>query len=96
MPTALEQKVIKIQEKLNTFIKQHHVLAKENASLRQQLSAAEQAAIASKKEAEKAKEQLDITKYHQTEMLPEEKREFEKKINTYIKEIDKCISLLSS
>jgi hypothetical protein len=44
---------------------------------------------------ERLRQQVDILKYSNVAMNESEKKDFEKRINTYLKEIDKCIVMLS-
>ena len=41
------------------------------------------------------KQQLEILKYNSGDMHDADKKQFEKRINGYIKEIDRCIAILS-
>ena len=95
MSQALEDKITQIQEKLQRLIKQHTALSKENQSLRLALAEAKEQSAQAQQTAEALRHQLDARKYSQALMDPEERKNFEKKLNGYIKEIDKCIALLS-
>lgn len=95
MSEVLENKIKDIQEKLQLLLKQHAALKKENQQLKDALAEARQQVTEASKLAESLQHQLDARKYNQALMDPEEKKAFEKKINGYIKEIDKCIALLS-
>lgn len=95
MTEQIENKIKQIQEKLALLAKQNASLAKENSVLKESLQEAKQSAEQAGKNAELLQHQLDARKYSQAMMSPEEKKAFEKKINGYIKEIDKCIALLS-
>lgn len=75
--------------------KQNAMLNRENQSLKNAVAAAKTTAATAAASAEALQHQLDARKYSQALMEPEEKKAFEKKINGYIKEIDKCIALLS-
>jgi len=95
MTEQIENKLKQIQEKLVLLAKQNASLIKENNSLKESLQDAKQLAEKAGKDAELIQHQLDARKYSQAMMSQEEKKAFEKKINGYIKEIDKCIALLS-
>ena len=41
------------------------------------------------------KQQIAVLKYSNGDMSEADKKEFEKKINLYVKEIDRCIVMLS-
>ncbi|MFT4094030.1 MAG: hypothetical protein QM640_10350 [Niabella sp.] len=95
MSQAIEGKIKQIQEKLQSLVRQNAVIRKENEVLKGSLTEARQQAAIAAEAAEALQHQLDARKYSQALMEPEEKKAFEKKINGYIKEIDKCIALLS-
>ncbi|GAB3011361.1 hypothetical protein GCM10027051_12110 [Niabella terrae] len=95
MSQVLEEKIKSIQDKLQLLIRRHAAIVKENQSLRNALDEAKQQTLAAAGAAEALQHQLDAKKYSQNGMEPGEKKAFEKKINGYIKEIDKCIALLS-
>lgn len=94
MSQAIEEKVKVIQDKLQLLVKEKNLLQKENLSLKAMLEDAKQQAIQASNATEALQHQLDAKRYGQALMPPEEKKAFEKKINGYIKEIDKCIALL--
>jgi len=95
MSQALETKIKQVQEKLQLLVKQNAAVRKENQSLKEALAEARKQFNEAADVAEALQHQLDAKKYSQAQMEPEEKKAFEKKINGYIKEIDKCIALLS-
>ncbi|WP_346236391.1 hypothetical protein ABDK00_015710 [Niabella insulamsoli] len=95
MSQALEDKIKAIQEKLQLLAKQYATIQKENASLKNALAEAKAQAAAAAQSADKLQHQLDAKKYSGALMDASEKKAFEKKINGYIKEIDKCIALLN-
>jgi len=45
-------------------------------------------------ESQKWQQQIEILKFSQEQMSETEKKAFEKRLNQYVKEIDRCISLL--
>ena len=91
----LEIQLKRIQDKLQLLLKEHTTLQKENSQLRQQVESAEKQASLQMKYAEELKQQVSILKYSAGEMNDAEKKDFEKRINGYLKEIDRCITLLS-
>ncbi|GAB3425252.1 hypothetical protein GCM10027516_27220 [Niabella aquatica] len=95
MSQVIEDKIKQVQEKLQLLIKQNAAVVKENQLLKEALTEARQQARSAGQTAEALQHQLDAKKYSQALMDPGEKKAFEKKINGYIKEIDKCIALLS-
>jgi len=84
----------RIQEKVQLLLRQQQSLQKENAKLRQDLQQARDMASHHETNLEELKQRVDILRFSTGEMDTTEKREFEKRINAYIKEIDRCIALL--
>lgn len=90
-----EIKLKGIQEKLQQLLRLFTSVQKENARLRDELIELKDQASAQQKNVESLKQQLDIMKMNTGTMNEADKKEFEKKINNYLKEIDRCITLLS-
>lgn len=95
MTQEIEQILKNIQEKLVDLSKKNAVLRKENQSLKEALIEAKQIAENATGNAEMLQHQLDARKYSKDMMNAEEKKAFEKKMGDYVKEIDRCIALLS-
>ncbi|NOT51892.1 MAG: hypothetical protein HOP10_11530 [Chitinophagaceae bacterium] len=89
-----EQHLKRIQDKLQQLLKQYAIMQKENVRLKDELDSAQQKMSAQQKNAEELKQQVSVLKLGTGEMNEADKKEFEKKINTYLKEIDKCIAML--
>lgn len=92
---TVDQQFTSINEKLQRLLRQHLRIRKENELLRQQLN--EQ-----KKENEQLQGQLvemqntvTLMKLAAGNLNDKEKKDFEKQINRFVKEIDKCIAYLS-
>ncbi|MFM2145961.1 MAG: hypothetical protein RL732_797 [Bacteroidota bacterium] len=91
----MEQELQRIQEKLQKLIQQHQTLKKDNDRL-----LAENADLK-----ENAKKQLELTialerqleasKVNAVIKDPASKKEMEKKLSQYIREIDRCIAILA-
>lgn len=95
MNTA-EQHLKRIQDKLQQLLKNYAAMQKENATLKEELTDAQQKASAQQKVTDELKQQVSILKLSSGEMDEAEKKEFEKRINGYLKEIDRCIALLEN
>lgn len=95
MVNTLEENIERINKKFQQLLKQYQLLQKENvqqAGLIQQLNTAAQA------DAEKInalQQQAMILKAAAVQMDETDKKAFEKTISQYLKQIDKCINLLS-
>jgi CHASE3 domain sensor protein len=91
----LELNIKRINDKLVKLLKRYQLLLKDNerqsnliATLRQEKESNAQTIAA-------LQQQADILKASTGQMSADDKKGFEKNINQYIKEIDKCIGLLS-
>lgn len=93
---ASEQHIKRIQDKLQQLLRHYAALQKENKQLKEELDIAQQKISAQQKIADELKQQISILKLSNGEMNETEKKEFEKRINTYLKEIDRCIAMLES
>jgi len=89
-----EQHLKRIQDKLQQLLKQHTALQKENTRLKEELGEAQQKISTQQKSADELKQQVSILKVSAGDMSEADKKEFEKRINGYLKEIDRCIALL--
>jgi len=85
----------RIQEKLQQLIKQHHELQKENNQLKKDLERSTKQSLHHQQTIETLKQQVEVLKISSGNWDEHDKKEFEKRINHYIKEIDKCIALFS-
>jgi chromosome segregation ATPase len=93
--STTEQHLKRIQDKVQQLLKQHAAIQKENSKLKEELDVAKEKLSAQQKGAEDLKQQVSVLKLGAGEMSEDDKKEFEKKINGYLKEIDRCIALLS-
>ena len=94
--SRLNEDISRINEKLQLLLKQYHILQKENDRLKQEL---EQKKAGEKEMKEKTawlQQQVEIAKVSSGQAGQEIKSDLEKRINTYIKEIDQCIALLAN
>jgi hypothetical protein len=92
---ATEQHLKRIQDKLQQLLKNHAAVQKENHRLKQELEKDHKEAKEQQKKIDDLKQQVDILRLNAGEMSDIDKKEFEKRINSYLKEIDRCIVLLS-
>jgi chromosome segregation ATPase len=94
--TESEQHLKRIQDKLQLLLKHHANLQKENLALKNDMNLLKNQAGEYYATTEKLRQQVDILKYtNGAEMDEEEKKQFEKRINGYVREIDRCIAMLS-
>lgn len=90
-----EVQLKRIQTKLQQLLKNHSALQKENEGLKDELARAQQELAATGENLYTLKQQVEVLKYSNGDMDDSDKKEFEKKINLYVKEIDRCIVMLS-
>lgn len=94
--SRLNEDISRINEKLQLLLKNYHALQKENDRLKHDL---EQKKVVEKEMREKAawlQQQVEIAKVASGQAGQEIKSDLEKRINTYIREIDQCIALLAN
>ena len=85
----------RIQEKLQQLIKQHYELQKENSQLKKELERSAKQFSTHQQTIETLRQQVEVLKISSGNWDEQDKKEFEKRINHYIREIDKCIALFS-
>jgi phage host-nuclease inhibitor protein Gam len=86
----------RIQEKLQVLLKQQSLLEKENTQLKADLAASKEQEAGFVERIGKLQQEVDILKLAAGDMSEADKKAFEKRINTYVKEIDRCIAVLSA
>ena len=93
--SEIEDHIKRVSNKLQQLLKQYLFLQKENERLKESVK---ELKIAKEQETEqigRLQQQVSILKTSIGQMTESDKKIFEKQINQYIKEIDKCIGLLS-
>jgi chromosome segregation ATPase len=93
--TDLDVHIKRIQEKLERLLKQYNDLQKENNVLKKEIERSSRQATVNQQTIETLKQQVEVLKISSGNWDENDKKEFEKRINHYIKEIDRCIALLS-
>lgn len=89
-----EQHLKRIQEKLQQLLKQHAAVQKENNRLKEELQESRGKNLQQQQYMDELKQQASVLKMNAGEMSGADKKELEKRINSYLKEIDRCIALL--
>jgi acetolactate synthase small subunit len=92
--STTEQHLKRIQDKLHQLVKDFTTVQKENSRLKEELVIAQQKVSAQQKNADELKQQISILKVSAGDMSEADKKEFEKRISGYLKEIDRCIALM--
>ncbi len=91
----IDENIKRINNKLQQLLKQLQVLQKENEKLNSTLLALNENQEKDKLYILQLQQQVGILKSAAGQMTEEDKKSFEKNINQYLREIDKCIGLLS-
>ena len=91
----LELKIKTIQAKLQQLLKDYSGLQRENQRLEKEVAAANELRIQQQLQIDGLKQQVEVTKISSGNWNEKDKKEFEKRISSYVKEIDRCIVLLS-
>ena len=91
----LEIQLKRIQEKLQQVLKLQATLQNENQRLKRELEKSTNYSLAQQQTLDDLKQQVEVLKITSGDWDEKDKKEFEKRINGYIKEIDRCIALLS-
>jgi len=91
----LEIKIKTIHGKLQQLVKEYTSLQKENQRLEKELAKSNEQSIQQQIKLDTLKQQVEVTKISSGNWNEKDKKDFEKRISSYVKEIDRCIVLLS-
>ncbi|MFM2138219.1 MAG: hypothetical protein RJA57_526 [Bacteroidota bacterium] len=89
-----EAQLKRIQDKLQQLLRKHALLLKDHQRLTEALQASRNKQDQQQAAMEVLQEQVSILKAAAGELNERERKEFEKRITGYLKEIDRCIALL--
>ena len=92
---GVELQIKRIQEKLQQLLRQRESLIKENSKLKEDIRQLQQAHNNHSDRVEQLQQQVEILRTTKGEMSDAEKKVLEKRLGQYIREIDRCIALLS-
>lgn len=91
----LEENIKRINSKLQLLLKKHSTLQKDNERLTKELLQAKERNETAATKIDELQQQVSILKAAAADLPDADKKEFEKRINQYIKEIDKCIAFIA-
>lgn len=91
----LEQNIKRINDKLQQLLKHYQLLQKENQRQSALIATLHQTKEKDKEQITALQEKVTILKAATGNMNEADKKAFEKNISRYIREIDKCIGILS-
>jgi regulator of replication initiation timing len=92
---TVDQQFTALAEKVQQLVQRHQRLQRENEKLKEDLEQARKREAAMRARGEELLQQVAILKMAAGEMSEGDKKTFERKLNQYIKEIDKAIAYLS-
>ena len=92
----LDLQIKNIQDKLQLLLKQQSVLAKENQRLKKELDKAVSLLEEKEQLIQNLHQKLDTLKLGSGNLDASEKQALGKRIDIYLKEIDKCLALLNT
>ncbi|MEO6963109.1 MAG: hypothetical protein ABIY90_14125 [Puia sp.] len=93
--THPEIQLKRVYEKFQQLVKLHQGLQKENEKLKADFKNMSMRCDALSQEADKFRQQTEILKLSGSDMDEKEKKDLEKRLNQYVREIDRCIALLN-
>ncbi len=91
----LEEHIIRVNKKLQQLLKQYQLLQKEHERQSRVIEELKSNREKDQNQIKTLQQQVTILKATTLQMDDADKKAFEKTINQYIREIDKCINLLS-
>jgi hypothetical protein len=92
--TQPEIQLKRVHEKILLLLRQHQALQKENERLKEDLKKMQVRGEVISRDAEKFRHQADVLKLSGRGLEENDKKMLEKRLNQYVREIDKCIALL--
>ena len=94
MSEAAEQ-IERIQTKIQQLLKEQHSSQQLNHDLKRKLHEVKKENQEQLETIDELQQQLAVLKAAKSELSEDEKKAFEKRLGQYIKEIDRCITILS-
>lgn len=91
---AMQEQIDRINEKLQVLLKKYQALQKENERIKLDLDNRNGKEKEWRDKTESLQQQVEILKASSGQLDETAKKDFEKRINQYLKEIDRCIALL--
>lgn len=93
--SELEQNIKRINDKLQQLLKNYQLLQKENSRQTELIKTLQDAKQKDEEIINELRQKIMVLKAVTRKMDDADKKEFEKNIGQYIREIDKCIGILS-
>lgn len=94
--SAQDDQLQRINQKIQQLLKRFEALQKDNVRLRNSLEILQSEKVSSEEKIRELELRVEVLKATKSKMSEEEKKSLDKKINLYVKEIDRCISSLKT
>jgi uncharacterized coiled-coil DUF342 family protein len=94
--SELSSHIGRIKNKLQELVKNHQDLRAENHRLKEEITSLKEKESGQHETLESLRQQVNVLKLNAGELSAPDKKEIEKKLNHYIREIDRCIAMLSA
>jgi len=91
----MEQQLKRIHEKVQQLLKQYQLLQKENEKLASENNSLKQKMQAGTGYADELEQKVAALKMASGQLTEVDKKELEKRMSGYIREIDRCIAMLA-
>jgi hypothetical protein len=85
----------RVTDKLQELVKKHELLKKENERLKSELVPAKEREVRFLEQIASLEQKVMVLKAGTGKLEDADKKELDKRLHVYLKEIDKCISMLS-
>ena len=92
--TDIGQQLKRINDKLQLILKQNQLLLRDNEKLNAELHQAREINNDHLKKIDELEQKISLLKMATGQLLESDKKELEKRLNLYIREIDRCIAML--
>ncbi len=93
---AMHEQLVRVREKLQQLLKQHHNALKEIQQLTRENQGLKKQLEEGKLQTSRLNTKVDALQISTITTSAESKKELEQRINGYLKEIDKCLNLLKT
>ena len=94
--STIEEHITLLHAKLQLLLKKYAALQKENLQLNKEIEDFRKNQAAALQRINTLELQTDILKTSAGQLTDQEKLDFERRINQYIKDLDKCITILNN
>jgi len=94
--SILSNQLLQLQQKQELLLKHYLILKRENVQLKKSVSKKEAQLQKTEDQLKDLQQKLDAEKLSKGSLDNPEKKVLEKRLNEYIKEIDRCLKLLNT